>query len=160
VGSTALSAQLDPEDLREIFHEFQSYCSDAIRRYEGHIARFSGDGVLAYFGFPKAHEDEAERAVNAALQMLESISAFSTRVGRRIEARVGIATGLVVVGDLIGHGSAREFTLVGEAPNLAARLQALAGANQILVAPRTQRLLGGLFELADLGEHSIRGFDH
>jgi class 3 adenylate cyclase/tetratricopeptide (TPR) repeat protein len=160
VGSTALSAQLDPEDLREILHEFQSYCSDAIQRYEGHIARFSGDGVLAYFGFPKAHEDEAERAVKAALQMLESISAFSTRVGQRIEARVGIATGLVVVGDLIGHGSAREFMLVGEAPNLAARLQALAGANQILVAPRTRRLLGDLFELADLGENSIKGFDH
>jgi len=160
VGSTALSAQLDPEDLREILHEFQSCCSDAIQRYEGHIARFSGDGMLVYFGFPKAHEDEAERAVKAALQMLESLSAFSTRVGQRLEARVGIATGLVVVGDLIGHGSAREFALVGEAPNLAARLQALAGANQILVAPRTRRLLGDLFELADLGEHSIKGFEH
>ncbi len=160
VGSTALSAQLDPEDLREILHEFQSCCSDAIRRYEGHVARFSGDGVLAYFGFPSAHEDDAERAVKAALQMVESVSALATRVGQKLEVRIGIATGLVVVGDLIGDGSAREFALVGEAPNLAARLQALASPNQILVAPSTRRLLGGLFEFADLGDHRIKGLDH
>ena len=159
VGSTALSAQLDPEDLREILREFQSCCSEAIRRYEGHIARFSGDGVLAYFGFPTAHEDDAERAVKSALQMVESVSALATRVAQKLEVRVGIATGLVVVGDLIGDGSAREFALVGEAPNLAARLQALASPNQILVAPSTRRLLGGLFELADLGDHRIKGLD-
>jgi class 3 adenylate cyclase/predicted ATPase len=159
VGSTALSTQLDPEDLREILHEFQHRCADAIRRYEGHIARFFGDGALAYFGFPSAHEDDAERSVKAALQMVETVSALSPQVGQKLAVRIGIATGLVVVGALIGESSSREFVLVGEAPNLAARLQALAGADQILIAPSTRRLLGGLFQLADLGEHQIKGFD-
>jgi len=159
VGSTALSTQLDPEDLREILHEFQNRCAQAIRRYEGHIARFSGDGVLAYFGFPAAHEDDAERAVRSALQMIELVSTFATQVGQKLAVRIGIATGLVVVGDLVGEAPNREFVLVGEAPNLAARLQVLAGPNQLLVAPATRRLLGGLFELADLGEHRIKGFD-
>ncbi|MBV9237410.1 MAG: AAA family ATPase [Xanthobacteraceae bacterium] len=159
VGSTALSTQLDPEDLREILHEFQNRCAQAIRRYEGHIARFSGDGVLAYFGFPTAHEDDAERAVRSALQMIELVCAFASQVGQKLAVRVGIATGLVVVGDLIGEGANRELVLVGEAPNLAARLQALAGPNQLLVAPATRRLLGGLFDLADLGEHPIKGFE-
>jgi class 3 adenylate cyclase/predicted ATPase len=159
VGSTALSTQLDPEDLRDILHEFQNRCAQAIRRYEGHIARFSGDGVLAYFGFPTAHEDDAERAVRSALQMIELVCAFASQVGQKLAVRIGIATGLVVVGDLIGEGANREFVLVGEAPNLAARLQALAGPNQLLVAPATRRLLGGLFDLADLGEHRIKGFE-
>ena len=159
VGSTALSTQLDPEDLREILHEFQNRCTEAIRRYEGHIARFSGDGVLAYFGFPSAHEDDAERAVRSALQMIERVSTIGTRAGQKLAVRIGIATGLVVVGDLAGEGPNREFVLVGEAPNLAARLQVLAGPNQLLIAPGTRRLLGGLFEFADLGEHDIKGFD-
>ena len=159
VGSTALSTQLDPEDLRDILHEFQNRCAQAIRRYEGHIARFSGDGVLAYFGFPTAHEDDAERAVRSALQMIELVCAFASQVGQKLAVRIGIATGLVVVGDLIGEGANREFVLVGEAPNLAARLQALAGPNQLLVAPATRRLLGGLFDLADLGDHLIKGFE-
>jgi class 3 adenylate cyclase/predicted ATPase len=159
VGSTALSTQLDPEDLREILHEFQNRCAEAIRRYEGHIARFSGDGVLAYFGFPSAHEDDGERAVRSALQMIEQVSTISTRAGQKLAVRIGIATGLVVVGDLVGEGLNREFVLVGEAPNLAARLQALAGPNQLLIAPGTRRLLGGLFEFADLGEHGLKGFD-
>ena len=159
VGSTALSTQLDPEDLRDILHEFQNRCAQAIRRYEGHIARFSGDGVLAYFGFPTAHEDDAERAVRSALQMIELVCAFASQVGQKLAVRIGIATGLVVVGDLIGEGANRELVLVGEAPNLAARLQALAGPNQLLVAPATRRLLGGLFDLADLGEHRIKGFE-
>src|SRR5215472_2721826 len=159
VGSTALSARLDPEDLRRILHEFQRSCCDVIRRYEGHIARFMGDGVLAYFGFPTAHEDDAERAVRAALDMVESVTGLAVSIPERLEVRIGIASGLVVVGDLIGEGPAREFALVGDAPNLAARLQALAEPNQILVAPRTRHLLGRLFEFADLGQQNIKGFE-
>jgi len=104
VGSTALSARLDPEDLRAILYQFQSCCGDAIQRYDGHIFRLMGDGVLAYFGYPTAHEDDAERAVNAALQILQSISAVTVPGGQHIDVRIGIATGLVVVGDLIGEG--------------------------------------------------------
>jgi class 3 adenylate cyclase/predicted ATPase len=157
VGSTTLSTQLDPEDLRDVLHEFQACCGKAITRYEGHIARLMGDGVLAYFGFPIAHEDDAERAANAALEMVESISAMSTPLVQSLQIRVGIATGLVVVGDFIGEGPAPEFTLIGEAPNLASRLQQLAKPNQILVAPHTRRLLGRLFELEDLGPRDIKG---
>jgi class 3 adenylate cyclase/predicted ATPase len=159
VGSTALSARLDPEDLRRVLREFQRCCGNAIRRYEGHIARFMGDGVLAYFGFPTAHEDNAERAVKAALEMVESVSSLAIPIAEKLEVRIGIASGLVVVGDLIGEGPAREFALVGDAPNLAARLQALAEPNQIFVAPRTRHLLGKLFEFVDVGEHNIRGLD-
>src|SRR5262249_35865342 len=125
VGSTSLSTRLDPEDLRRILFEFQRCCADAIRRYEGHIARLMGDGVLAYFGFPTAHEDDAERAVRAALQIVESVPTLIIPRGERLQVRIGIASGLVVVGDLIGEGPAREFALVGDAPNLASRLQAL-----------------------------------
>jgi class 3 adenylate cyclase/predicted ATPase len=157
VGSTALSAQLDPEDLRQILHTFQVSCSDAIRRYDGHIARYMGDGVLAYFGFPTAHEDDAERAVRAAFQMIESISAVSFPRAPSLQLRVGIATGVVVVGDLIGEGPNREFELIGEAPNLAAWLQKGAKPNQILVSPNTRRLLGRVFEFEDLGERSAKG---
>jgi class 3 adenylate cyclase/predicted ATPase len=159
VGSTALSTRLDPEDLREILHKFQACCGDAIRRYGGHISRLLGDGVLAYFGFPTAHEDDAERAVNAALQIVHSVSALTIGATQGIQVRIGIATGLVVVGDLIGEGPRREFSLIGEAPNLASRLQNLAKPNQILVAPRTRRLLGRLFDLEDLGAHRISGID-
>ena len=124
VGSTSLSTRLDPEDLRRILLEFQRCCADAIRRYEGHIARLMGDGVLAYFGFPTAHEDDAERAVKAALQIVESVPALIVPIVETLQVRIGIASGLVVVGDLIGEGPAREFSLVGGTPNLAARLQA------------------------------------
>ena len=157
VGSTALSARLDPEDLQSILYQFQICCSDAIRRYDGHIFRLMGDGLLAYFGFPTAHEDDAERAVNAALEILQSIRAITVVGAQRIEVRIGIATGLVVVGDLIGEQ--RDLGLVGEAPNLASRLQQLAGPNQILVSPKTRRLLGRLFDFEDLGEHRIKGID-
>ena len=159
VGSTSLSARLDPEDLRKILYEFQRCCDDAIRRYDGHIARFMGDGILAYFGFPTAHEDDAERAVRAALEMVESVSALTIPITKGLEVRIGIASGLVVVGDLIGEGPAREFALVGDAPNLAARLQALAEPSQILIAPRTRLLLGRLFEFADFGDHNLKGFE-
>jgi predicted ATPase/class 3 adenylate cyclase len=159
VGSTALSVRLDPEDLRAILHEFQRRCSEAITRYQGRVLRFLGDGVLACFGFPVAHEDDAERAVNAALAVQESISAMTVRAVPRIKCRIGIATSVVVVGDLVGEGSACELSLVGEAPNLAARLQQLAKPEQILVAPSTRRLLGQVFDLADLGEHRLKGFE-
>ena len=159
VGSSALSNQFDPEDLREILHAFQAACGDAIRRYDGHIARYMGDGVLAYFGFPAAHEDDAERAVNAALQMVETIPALTFRGAPPIKIRIGIATGLVVVGDLIGEGPSREFALIGEAPNLASSLQQSAQPNQILVSPNTRRLLAKVFEFADLGEHHVKGHD-
>jgi class 3 adenylate cyclase len=159
VDSTALSAQLDPEDLRQILRVFQGCCGEAIRRYEGHIARFMGDAVLAYFGFPAAHEDDAERAVSASLEIVQSVSRLSSP-NTPLAVRIGIASGLVIVGDLIGEGPAREFALVGEAPNLAARLQALANPNQILMAPQTRRLIGRMFELADLGEHRVKGLEH
>ena len=159
VGSTSLSARLDPEELRKILHEFQRCCGESIRRYDGHIARLMGDGVLAYFGFPTAHEDDAERAVKAALEIVESVPVLILPVAERLEVRIGIASGLVVVGDLIGEGPAREFALVGDAPNLASRLQALAEPSQILVAPRTRLLLGTLFEFADLGDHNLKGFE-
>ena len=157
VGSSALSARLDPEDLRHILRAFQNGCGEAIRNFDGHIARYMGDGILAYFGFPAAHEDDAERAVRAALQATKSVSALSFPGATPIEIRIGIATGLVVVGDLIGEGPSREFALIGEAPNLAAQLQQLAKPNQILVAPNTRRLLGQLFELEDLGEQPVKG---
>jgi predicted ATPase/class 3 adenylate cyclase len=159
VDSTALSARLDPEDLRRILHDFQRCCCDVIRRYEGHIARFMGDGVLAYFGFPTAHEDDAERAARAALDMVESVTVLAAQISEKLKVRIGIASGLVVVGDLIGEGPASEFALVGDAPNLAARLQALAEPNQVLVAPHTRHLLGRLFEYADLGQQNIKGFE-
>lgn len=157
VGSSALSARLDPEDLREILRAFQTCCENAIHSFDGHIARYMGDGILAYFGFPAAHEDDAERAVQAAFEIVKAVSALSFPGTTPIRVRIGIATGLVVVGDLIGEGPSREFALIGEAPNLAARLQQIAAPNQILVAPSTRRLLGELFEFADLGEHEVKG---
>ena len=157
VGSSALAVKLDPEDLREILRAFRECCEDAISEYKGHVARFMGDGMLAYFGFPVAHEDDAERAVNAALQIVSSIAKLTFADVPRIDVRIGIATGLVVVGDLIGEGSSREFALIGEAPNLAASLQQLAKPNQILIAPQTRRLLARSFDLEDLGEHRPKG---
>jgi class 3 adenylate cyclase/predicted ATPase len=157
VGSSALAVRLDPEDLRDILHEFRRCCGEAIVRYDGHLARYVGDGVLAYFGFPAAHEDDAERATNAALQMVEAISGLSFPGTPSIQIRIGIATGLVIVGDLIGEGPSREFALIGEAPNLAAALQQLAKPNQILASPQTRRLLARRFEFADLGDHPVKG---
>jgi class 3 adenylate cyclase len=158
-GSTKLSTQLDPEELAGVLREFQSCCGEAIRQYDGHFARFMGDGVLAYFGFPRAHEDDGERAVNAALKMMASIAASHSGAAHGIKVRIGIATGLVIVGDLVGEGPAVEFALVGEAPNLAARLQQLARPNQILASSGTRRLLGSRFVLEDAGERTLDGFD-
>ena len=147
VGSTALSAKLDPELLGGLIRRYQDAVAGAIGRYGGFVAKFMGDGVLAYFGFPRAFEDAAERAVRAAIGILSEVGAIEMPDGTRVQARIGIATGLVVVGEIIGTGTAQERTIVGETPNLAARLQALAGPDCILVSESTQKLLGGLFEL-------------
>jgi class 3 adenylate cyclase len=127
VGSTAMSARLDPEDMREVIRAYQDACSGAVARYDGFVAEFMGDGILAYFGYPRAHEDDAERAVRAGLEISAVVARLETRAGDALQIRIGIATGLVVVGDLIGQGSAQEQSVVGETPNLAARLQGVAG---------------------------------
>jgi class 3 adenylate cyclase len=157
VGSTGLAAQLDPEDLRDIMHAYNRCVAEVVRRYEGHVAKYMGDGVLAYFGYPRAHEDEAERAVRAGLEIVAALRSLRPS-DIAFQVRVGIATGLVVVGDLIGEGAAREETVVGETPNLAARLQALAEPGDVVIAQRTCQLLGGLFDLADLGTFELKGF--
>ena len=128
VGSTELSSRLDPEEMREVLRAYQNAVAGEVARFEGHVAKFMGDGVLAYFGWPEAHEDEAERAVRAGLAITAAVAGLSTPAGRSLAARVGIATGLVVVGDLVGEGAAQEEAVVGETPNLAARLQAAGGA--------------------------------
>jgi class 3 adenylate cyclase/tetratricopeptide (TPR) repeat protein len=157
VGSTALSAKLDPELLGGLIRRYQDAVAGAIGRYGGFVAKFMGDGVLAYFGFPRAFEDAAERAVRAAIGIVSEVGAIEMPDGTRVQVRIGIATGLVVVGEIIGTGMAQERTIVGETPNLAARLQALAGADCILVSESTQKLLGGLFELIQFGEHELKG---
>lgn len=158
VGSTALSAKLDPELLGGLIRRYQDAVAGAIGRYGGFVAKFMGDGVLAYFGFPRAFEDAAERAVRAAIGILSEVGAIETPDGTRVQARIGIATGLVVVGEIIGTGMAQERTIVGETPNLAARLQALAEPDCIIISESTQKLLGGLFELTHAGEHELKGF--
>jgi class 3 adenylate cyclase/tetratricopeptide (TPR) repeat protein len=158
VGSTALSGKVDPELLGGLIRRYQDAVAGAIGRYGGFVAKFMGDGVLAYFGFPRAYEDAAERAVRSAIGMLAEVGGIELPDNTRVQTRIGIATGLVVVGEIIGTGSAQERTIVGETPNLAARLQALAGPDTILVSESTQNLLGGLFELERTGEHELKGF--
>jgi class 3 adenylate cyclase/predicted ATPase len=159
VGSTALASKLDPEVMREVILGYQNAVAGEVVRFEGHIAKFMGDGVLAYFGWPRAHEDEAERAVRAGLALVEAIPKLAMPDNEPLSARVGIATGLVVVGDLIGEGAAQEQAVVGEAPNLAARLQALAEPGTVVIASETRRQIGRLFELASCGDHHLKGFD-
>ena len=155
VGSTALSARMDPEDLREIISEYQKCVAETVRRFGGFVAKYMGDGVLVYFGYPEAHEDDAERAVRAGLELIAAVTALKTRAS--LQTRVGIATGLVVVGDLIGSGEAQERGIVGETPNLAARLQGITEPNTVVIAEGTRRLLGNLFELEDLGAKDLKG---
>ena len=157
VGSTALSARLDPEDMREVIRGYQNTVAGEITRFEGHVAKFMGDGVLAYFGWPRAHEDEAERAVRAGLAVVEAVRGLSTSAGEPLAARVGIATGLVVVGDLVGEGASQEQAVVGDTPNLAARLQALAQPGQVVIADATRRLLGAGFDLDRPRRASVEG---
>jgi class 3 adenylate cyclase len=155
VGSTALSACMDPEDLREIISTYQRCVADTVRRFGGFVAKYMGDGVLVYFGYPEAHEDDPERAVRAGLELVVTVGRLKTRVALQI--RVGIATGLVVVGDLIGSGGSQEQAIVGETPNLAARLQGIAEPNTVVISDGTRKLLGNLFELEDLGVKELKG---
>ena len=157
VGSTALSARLDPEDMRAVIDAYHAACARITRTYDGFLAEFRGDGILAYFGYPRAHEDDAERTVRAGLDIIASVAQLQTRAAEPLAVRIGIATGLVVVGDPSGMGALREHALVGDAPNLAARLQALAEPGTIVVAASTRRLLGDLFRLRDLGRHEFKG---
>src|SRR5262249_19874262 len=145
VGSTALSARMDPEDLHEVISAYRKCVTETVRRFDGFVARYLGDGVLVYFGYPQAHEDDAERAGWAGLELIAAVTALKTRTS--LQTRVGIATGLVVVGDLIGSEDTQERGIVGEAPNLAARLQGIAEPNMVVITESTRRLLGNLFEL-------------
>ena len=143
VGSTALSARMDPEDLREVISAYQKCVAETVQRFGGFVAKYMGDGVLVYFGYPQAHEDDAERAVRAGLELIASGQCARSRRAP-LQTRVGIATGLVVVGDLIGSGEAQERGIVGETPNLAARLQSIAEPNTVVIAESTRKLLGNL----------------
>jgi predicted ATPase/class 3 adenylate cyclase len=156
VGSTGLSARLDPEDLRAVIGAYHDAVGKTVAGFDGFVAKYMGDGVLLYFGYPHAHEDDADQAVRAGLALVNAVGELAAP--GPLQLRIGIATGLVVVGDLIGAGSAQEQAIVGETPNLAARLQALAEPNTIVIAESTRRLIGGLFELADLGPQSLKGF--
>ena len=155
VGSTALSARMDPEDLREVISAYQKCVAETVQRFGGFVAKYMGDGVLVYFGYPQAHEDDAERAVRAGIELVAAVSDLKTHAP--LQTRVGIATGLVVVGDLIGSGSSQEQAIVGETPNLTARLQGIAEPNSVVIAESTRKLVGNLFELRDLGAQDLKG---
>jgi class 3 adenylate cyclase len=156
VGSTALSDRLDPEDLREVIGRYQACIAKVAERHGGFVAKYMGDGALIYFGYPQAHEDDAEQAVRSALALVDAVGELEAP--QRLQLRVGIASGLVVVGDLIGQGSAQEQAIVGQTPNLAARLQALAKPNGIVIAESTRRQIGALFETAELALQQPKGF--
>ena len=158
VGSTELSHRLDPEVMGELLRAYQNAVTGEVARFGGHVAKLMGDGVLCYFGWPRAREDAGECAVRAGLAVVAAVSRQAAPDGQPLAARIGIATGLVVVGDLIGEGAAREETVVGETPNLAARLQGLAGPGEVVVGETTRRLIGGAFEFADAGAHELKGF--
>ena len=155
VGSTALSARIDPEDLREVISAYQKCVAETVQGFGGFVAKYMGDGVLVYFGYPQANEDDAERAVRAGLELVAAVGGLKTHA--LLQTRVGIATGLVVVGDLIGSGASQEQAIVGETPNFAARLQGVAEPNTVVIAEGTRRLLGNLFELQDLGAQELKG---
>ena len=155
VGSTALSARMDPEDLREVISAYQKCVAETVQRFGGFVAKYMGDGVLIYFGYPQAHEDDAERAVRAGMELVAAIGGLKTHAP--LQTRVGIATGLVVVGDLIGSGASQEQAIVGETPNLAARLQGVAKPNNVVIAESTRKLVGSLFELQNLGAQDLKG---
>ena len=162
VDSTALSRRLDPEDLQDVIRRFLDACSQTIGRFNGYIAKYMGDGMLVYFGYPQAHENDAERAVHAGLALLDTVKALhhdNSHPELRIAARIGIATGQVVVGELMGQDTAKERSVFGETPNLAARLQGVAQPNQLIIDPVTKRLVGNEFECADHGVFSLKGFD-
>jgi class 3 adenylate cyclase/predicted ATPase len=155
VGSTALSTRLDPEDLRSVIGAYHKCVAETVARFDGFVAKYMGDGVLVYFGYPQAHEDDAERAVRTGLALVEAVR--NLRDQEPLQVRIGVATGLVVVGDIVGSGEAQERGVIGETPNLAARLQGIAAPNSIVIADGTRRLLGNLFELQDLGPRDLKG---
>jgi class 3 adenylate cyclase/tetratricopeptide (TPR) repeat protein len=155
VGSTALSARMDPEDLREVISAYQKCVAETVQRFGGFVAKYMGDGVLVYFGYPQAHEDDAERAVRAGLELIRAVGGLKSSTS--LQTRVGVATGLVVVGDLVGSGESQERGIVGETPNVAARLQGIAEANNLVIAESTRKLIGNLFELQDLGARDLKG---
>jgi class 3 adenylate cyclase len=155
VGSTALSARMDPEDLREIISAYRKCVAETVGRFGGFVAKYMGDGVLIYFGYPQAHEDDAETAVRAGLELVAAVGCLKTHAP--LQTRVGIATGLVVVGDLMGSGASQEQAIVGETPNLAARLQSVAAPNSVVIAESTRKLVGNLFEFEDLGTKDLKG---
>ena len=157
VGSTALSARMDPEDLREVISGYQKCVAETVSHFGGFVAKYMGDGVLVYFGYPQAHEHDAERAVRAGLELIPAVGRLKSSV--LLQTRVGIATGLVVVGDLVGSGEAQERGIVGETPNVAARLQAIAEPNTVVIAESTRKLLGNLFDLQDLGTQDLKGIE-
>ena len=150
VASTELLAGLDPEDIGGVIHAYQQCCRSVIQHWDGHVAKCTSDGVLGYFGWPRAHEGDAERAVRAGLELVGAVGRL-TAYGKRLAARVGIATGIVMIGDQIGRGTAKEEKVVGDTPDLAARIQVLAEPGTVMVAHGTRNLLGGLFEYRDLG---------
>jgi class 3 adenylate cyclase len=156
VDSTPLSVRLDPEDLGEVIRAYQARLAETIAPYGGFIALYAGDGVLAYFGWPEAHEADAERAVRAGLAVIAAVGKTRVR-GETLRVRIGIATGLVVVGEAIGAGKLRQQAVVGETPNRAARLQGLAGANGIAIDAATRQQISGLFECRDLGAVTLKG---
>ena len=155
VGSTALSARMDPEDLREVIAAYRKCTAETVRHLGGFVSQYLGDGVLVFFGYPQAHEDDAERAVRAGLQLVAAVAGLRTRAS--LQTRVGIATGLVVVGEIADAGGPQERGIIGETPNLAARLQSIAEPNQVIIAESTRRLLGNLFELEDLATQDLKG---
>jgi len=158
VGSTALGTELDPEDLIQLLRQYRDACTAVIAKFDGFIAQYLGDGILVYFGFPQAQEHAAERAVRAGLEIVEKVGQLKQPDGRALQARVGIVTGLVVTGGATGVGTAGEETVVGDTPNLAARLQSLADPGCVLVGPTTHQLTSNFFEFSFLGEHAIKGF--
>src|SRR5262252_1702661 len=158
VGSTALSARLDPEDMRTLIGEYHRGITEVINRYQGIIARYMGDGVLVYFGYPQTHEDDAEQAVRAGLALADAIAKLPTNANAALSARIGIATGVTVVGDLTGEGAAQERAAIGETPNLAARLQTLAEPGTVLICPNTRQLTGGYFDYRDIGPLTPKGW--
>jgi class 3 adenylate cyclase len=157
VGSTALSARMDPEDLREVISAYQKCVAEIVKHFGGFVAKYMGDGVLVYFGYPEAHEDDAERAVRAGLELIQAVGGLKSSAP--LQTRVGIATGLVVVGDLVGSGEAQERGIVGETPNLAGRLQGIAEPNAVVIAESTRKLIGNLFDLEDLGAKDLKGIN-
>ena len=156
VGSTALSSRLDPEDIREVIGAYHRCIAEVVGRFEGFVAKYMGDGVLVYFGWPHADEADAERAVRAALATLEAIAQVAP-TGERLAVRIGLATGLAVIGDLLGIGAAQEQVVVGETPNLAARLQSLAEPGWAVIDAETRRRIGGLFDCRELGAVHLKG---